>query len=110
MEMEILLENLMQKKKELSQMKEELASLENEVFEKVKDVLSKDKNSTTIRYDNGIKLEIRRNPKFKLNGDVPEGIDVYKKVVDELKLKKYANEDWVMAYENKPTVSVVREF
>lgn len=107
--MEEKLQKLMELKHKISLLKEEMNSLEEDVYSNVKNVLKEDKLTTTIRCNGGFKVTIKTNPKYKLIGEVPDGIDVYKKTVDETKLKKYANEDWVLSYENKPSITVVKE-
>lgn len=103
------LKEIMQKKAELNLLKEEISDLENEVFERVKDNLIGCKKNYTLRFKEGFKLTVKLNPKLKVIGEVPEGVDVYKQTVDESKLKKYEGEHWVMSYENKPTITVVKE-
>lgn len=107
--MENLLQTIMEKKYELNRLKEEIAIMEEQVFEKVKPSLKSEKLTNTFRYGDCYKLVVKTNPKYKLVGEVPEGIDVYKKSVDETKLKKYANEEWVLAYENRPTITITKE-
>lgn len=107
--MENLLETLMEKKAVLNSLKEEVACLEEQIYDGVKSHLSSEKSSTTIRFNNGLKLTVKRNLKYKLSGQPPEGIDIYKQTVDEAKLKKYDGEEWVLSYENKPSLTLVRE-
>ena len=80
-----------------------------QLFERVKDNLIGCKKNYTLRFKEGFKLTVKLNPKLKVIGEVPEGVDVYKQTVDESKLKKYEGEHWVMSYENKPTITVVKE-
>lgn len=106
-----LLERWMELKAIENDAKEERIALEEQIFINYADATAnKSKLSETIT-DGDVKVTIKLNRKLKLIDDaaIPEGVDIYKVVVDEKKLDAYKDEDWVEETWNKPTFTVVRK-
>lgn len=104
-----MLEKWMQLKALERQIKDERVALEEHIFMKYGNALQKEHN--TIR-DGEYKITIKINEKLKVvKGVVPPAYahDIYVQKVDEKKLKKYADENWVERVMNKPSIEVVRE-
>ena len=111
MKREELLEKWLELKNTENKAKEERVALEEQLWiEFEKDALHSGKLSGTVN-EGDFKLTIKMNPKFKIVDDdlVPEGLDIYKTVVDEKKLSEFEDEDWVEKVWNKPTFTVVRK-
>lgn len=104
-----MLEKWMQLKAKERQIRDERVALEERIFMKYENALQKQYN--TIR-DGEYKITIKINEKLKVvKGAIPPAYanDIYVQKVDEKKLEKYADENWVERVMNKPTIEVVRE-
>lgn len=92
--------------------KEERVALEEQIWiEFEQDTLQDGKLSGTLNEDE-FKLTIKLNPKYKIKDEnlIPEGVDVYKQVVDEKVLAKYydSSSNWIEKTWNKPTFNIVK--
>jgi hypothetical protein len=106
-----LLERWLELKNVENKAKEERVALEEQIWiEFEQDTLPDGKLSGTMNEDE-FKLTIKLNPKFKIIDEdlIPEGVDIYKNVVDEKKLSEFEGESWVEKTWNKPTFTVVRK-
>lgn len=104
-----MLEKWMMLKQKEREIKEERVALEESIFMKYGNAIQN--KSTTIR-DGGFKISIKLNEKLKVvKGVTPPAYatDIYTLKVDEKKLEKYANEEWVETVMNKPTIDIVKE-
>ena len=104
-----MLEKWMQLKSKERQIRDERVALEERIFMKYGNAIQN--KSTTIR-DGAFKVSIKLNEKLKVvKGAIPPAYahDIYVQKVDEKKLEKYADENWVERVINKPTIDVVRE-
>lgn len=95
-----ILEDYMKVKEFENECKKRRVEIEEEILQLYK-------NGTT--HDLGFCVQITQTKKYKLCGEVPEGVDIMKISVDETKLKKYCNADWVEVVDYKPTVKVTKE-
>lgn len=104
-----MLERWMQLKALERQIKDERVALEESIFMKYGNALQKEHN--TIR-DGEYKITIKINEKLKVvKGITPPAYahDIYVQKVDEKKLEKYADENWVEKVMNKPSIDIVKE-
>lgn len=111
MKREELLEKWLALKSTENKAKEERVALEEQLWiEFEQEALQNGKLSGTVN-EGDLKLTIKMNPKFKVSDEalIPEGVDIYKKVVDEKKLSEFEGENWVEKTYNKPTFTVVRK-
>lgn len=105
-----LLQQWLELKNVENKAKEERVSLEEQIFiEYGDDCIVNGKSSGTIT-EGEFKLTIKMNSKLKVPQEdlIPEGVDVWKTIVDDKKLSQYANENWVETVVNKPTFTVVK--
>lgn len=103
--MKTLCEKLMMLKNLERSIKEQRVQVEEQLIAMAG--LPTEKLSSTL-YCDKYKISISRKFKYSVKGDVPEGVDVMKTVVDETKLKKHVGEPFVEVKENKTSVEVVK--
>jgi hypothetical protein len=104
-----MLEKWMMLKQKEREIKEERIALEESIFMKYGNAVQN--KSTTIR-DGDFKISIKLNEKLKVaKGITPPAYatDIYTMKVDEKKLEKYADENWVEKVMNKPSIDIVKE-
>lgn len=97
------LSRIMELKQLESEIRAERQALENEI--------ASEYGSGTHHTDDGFCITVRPSVKYSLAPDStpPSDIQLYKTVLDETVLKRYADEEWVSTKVNKPTVTVVKE-
>lgn len=106
-----LLEKWLELKNIENKAKEERVALEEQLWiEFEQEALQNGKLSGTVNEDE-FKLTIKMNPKLKVTDEtlIPEGVDIYKTVIDDKKLSQFEGENWVEKTYNKPTFTVVRK-